>query len=61
LHDKPPGEDDPELAAWDMLAEMTREAEKNLDHLFSAWGIEFLWPYRSSNLPGSAGLGRQTD
>ena len=24
--------DDPELAAWDMLAEMTREAEKNLDH-----------------------------
>jgi len=32
LHDKPPGEDDPELAAWDMLAEMTREAEKSLDH-----------------------------
>jgi len=25
-------EDDPELAAWDMLAAMTREAEKNLDH-----------------------------
>jgi len=25
-------EDDPELAAWDMLAEMTREVEKNLDH-----------------------------
>ena len=25
-------QDDPELAAWDMLAEMTREAEKNLDH-----------------------------
>ena len=32
LHDKPPGEDDPELAAWDMHAEMTREAEKNLNH-----------------------------
>ena len=25
-------EDDPELAAWHMLAEMTREAEKNLNH-----------------------------
>jgi len=25
-------EDDPQLAAWDMLAEITREAEKNLDH-----------------------------
>jgi len=25
-------EDDPQFAAWDMLAEITREAEKNLDH-----------------------------
>jgi hypothetical protein len=32
LHDEPPGEDDPELAAWDMLVEMTREAEKSLGH-----------------------------